>query len=96
MADERKKGDTLHIIHALDAKHLLAARPSPDGCVEIGVCRKIESAADMVPGAEYAKHQPDGTWRVEGRIPGGGQVATAAYRQGWDNIFGGRTQVGQS
>jgi hypothetical protein len=93
---ERKKGDTLHVIQHLDGKHLLAARPCSDGAVEIGVCRKIESAADLIPGAELAKHQPDGTWRVEGTIPGGGQVATAAYRQGWDNIFGGRTQVGQS
>jgi hypothetical protein len=89
------QGDRVHVIAPIGEKHAVLAREH-DGHVDIGLGVRVSSAADLTPGVEYAERQADGSYRVAGRIPGGGQVATDGYRSGWDRVFGGKQTVGQA
>jgi hypothetical protein len=94
MSDSEKKGDILHVLGKLDEKNVLMARERQEG-IEVGVGQMVRSAADLLPGMEYAKREDDGSYRVQGRIPGGGCVANESFRTGWDNVWG-KGEVGQA
>lgn len=88
-------GDKLRVI-AHHGDHMHTVRERDGEIIGAGLARPCESAADLVPGAEVAEPCGDGTYRVTGRIPGGGQVATPAYRDSWERTFGGKVEVGKA
>jgi hypothetical protein len=94
--DKDSTGDVLHVLDRAPDGTMLLARETSEGLVEYGFGSTVKSAADLSPGTEYARRQADGTYRVEGRIPGGGQVASEDYRRGWDSVFGAKPAVGQA
>jgi len=75
-------------------------RRSPDGEITQATCSPAKEGAPIPPGAEFAIADEAtcdcGTWRKLTSVykAGPAQVATPAYREGHDRIFGKKQKVG--
>lgn len=73
-----------------------------DNRLEIGMVRPLREGQPIPEGVELIRvDNPDctcGGWQDVETLRGGGpaQVATPAYRDGYDRIFGGKTKVGSA
>lgn len=72
---------------------------SDDG-LEVGFSRAVQVGTAVDPEAEVVRLSGEGpVYEVETLQPRGkgpAKVTSAAYRQGWDTIFGGKQDVGQA
>jgi hypothetical protein len=66
--------------------------------MQFATMRNVKHGTPMLPGERLAKRGSDGVLRVvEGFTASGpAQVATPAYRGGWERIFGGKHVVGEA
>jgi hypothetical protein len=62
-----------------------AFRVLDDGGLQVGVARQVRDGKPMMPGEDLAVCWSDGYRVVE--LSGPAQVATPAYRAGWDRTF---------
>jgi hypothetical protein len=106
MADEEPK-KPLDVMYATGQKGEDGYTPCArirDGHTEYGAFRPAESGAPMVPGNELVRMMKDPDvapgWRVESiyrpTSAGPAQVATPAYRENWDSIFGKKPTIGKA
>jgi len=75
-----------------------ALRRSPDGTVREVACQQFREGAPLYESSEIADVDPtcNGGWHklnVRYKV-GPAQVATPAYREGYDRIFGKKQKVG--
>lgn len=75
-----------------------ALRKNPDGTIDSVTCKATKNGEPLGPNSEicHVTRGKDG-WHKLTRLAGGdgpAQVATSAYRDGFDRIFGTKTKVG--
>jgi len=91
------KGDVVPLTAPDEHGRGVALRHLPGGEHEIVQVQAAQGGASGPPGSEFAAPMGDGSYGSERLLAGSGpaQVATAAYRNGWTNVFG-KQEVGQA
>lgn len=74
----------------------LAMHHGGDHSVGLSVLRKPVEGKALAPGQRFMRRQPDGRYVPIAPRQGPAQVATPAYRDGWEGVFGAKRAVGQA
>lgn len=109
MSDEKPKpcpdGDVMQLGPDLGGVRPFI-RHKADHTIEGGMARIVKEGEPITCEAVRARPRPDGRFDVDelytppeesgGDKKGPTMVASDAYRRGWDNIFGNKSNVGQA
>lgn len=93
MTAPKSPGDHIHVFGGIGVKE------TSDG-VEVAQIAPIREGHPMAPGTEILRRIDGCCFESVGKVPGGhsgpAQVASPAYRESYERIFGGRAERGQA
>lgn len=99
MADEKKctRGFEVTALAPLEDGSTLGLSHHEDHRFRLGVIRPRKDGEPLPVGARLVKRGEDGLYRAPPLgHEGPGLVNSAAYREGWGRIFGGRQEIGKA
>lgn len=96
---DKKSGDTLEISYPDTCGNHLYRRTHKDGKTSYGVLSHYKEGKDLQGKSLVGlEHIEENRYRVTREVPidRPAMVSSPSYREGWDRIFGGKTEVGQA